>query len=211
MVSYARCCQPVPGDRVVGIVTIGRGVSVHRQDCPNTFGDRVPPERRVSVEWDVSLDRQVPGAAPGLRPRPQLPARRHRQGHLADLGQHPQRRGGERGPPGARRVRGRGAAPGEAAGRDARHPPGERRDPRRAPPAAVPRPRPRARRGRSDEGAGAARRARARDRGGARHGRDRPGPAGAARGGARGRRGAGGLAGAEARRAADLRRRGRGS
>ena len=52
MVSYARCCQPVPGDPVVGIVTIGRGVSLHRQDCPNTFGNRVPAERRMSVEWD---------------------------------------------------------------------------------------------------------------------------------------------------------------
>ncbi|MBI5709736.1 MAG: bifunctional (p)ppGpp synthetase/guanosine-3',5'-bis(diphosphate) 3'-pyrophosphohydrolase [Candidatus Eisenbacteria bacterium] len=51
MVSFARCCQPVPGDRVVGIVTLGRGVSVHRQDCPNTFGDRVAPERRVPVDW----------------------------------------------------------------------------------------------------------------------------------------------------------------
>ncbi len=52
MVQYARCCQPVPGDPVVGIVTIGRGVSVHRQDCPNTFGDKVQAERRVAVEWD---------------------------------------------------------------------------------------------------------------------------------------------------------------
>ena len=39
MVSYARCCQPVPGDRVVGVVTVGRGVSVHRRDCPSTSGD----------------------------------------------------------------------------------------------------------------------------------------------------------------------------
>ena len=53
MVQYARCCQPVPGDPVVGIVTIGRGVSVHRQDCPNTFADKVPLERRVAVTWDA--------------------------------------------------------------------------------------------------------------------------------------------------------------
>jgi GTP pyrophosphokinase len=53
MLSFARCCQPVPGDPVVGIVTLGRGVSVHRQDCPNTFNNRVEPERRVSVEWDT--------------------------------------------------------------------------------------------------------------------------------------------------------------
>jgi GTP pyrophosphokinase len=60
MVSFARCCQPVPGDRVVGIVTVGRGVSVHRQDCPNTFAGRVPAERRVPVEWDVGLDKTFP-------------------------------------------------------------------------------------------------------------------------------------------------------
>jgi len=53
MVSYARCCQPVPGDPVIGIVTIGRGVSLHRQDCPNSFSKQVAPERRVAVEWDA--------------------------------------------------------------------------------------------------------------------------------------------------------------
>ena len=60
MLSFARCCQPVPGDRVVGIVTIGRGVSVHRQDCPNTFGNRVAPERRVEVRWDTRLGETFP-------------------------------------------------------------------------------------------------------------------------------------------------------
>jgi GTP pyrophosphokinase len=53
MVNYARCCQPVPGDPVIGLITIGRGVSVHRQDCPNTFAGRIAPERRVAVEWDA--------------------------------------------------------------------------------------------------------------------------------------------------------------
>jgi GTP pyrophosphokinase len=53
MVTYARCCQPVPGDPVVGIITIGRGVSLHRQDCPNTFANRIAPERRVAVDWDA--------------------------------------------------------------------------------------------------------------------------------------------------------------
>ena len=53
MVTYARCCQPVPGDPVVGLITIGRGVSVHRQDCPNTFADKLAPERRVAVDWDA--------------------------------------------------------------------------------------------------------------------------------------------------------------
>jgi GTP pyrophosphokinase len=60
MISFARCCQPVPGDRVVGIVTIGRGVSVHRVDCPNTFAPRVAPERKVGVEWDARIGETFP-------------------------------------------------------------------------------------------------------------------------------------------------------
>jgi GTP pyrophosphokinase len=56
MVSFARCCQPVPGDPVVGIVTRGRGVTVHRTDCPNTFDDRVSPERRLRVDWGAAAD-----------------------------------------------------------------------------------------------------------------------------------------------------------
>ena len=60
MLHFARCCQPVPGDRVIGIVTQGRGVSVHRQDCPNTFDDRVPRERKVAVEWDAGRGEVFP-------------------------------------------------------------------------------------------------------------------------------------------------------
>jgi GTP diphosphokinase / guanosine-3',5'-bis(diphosphate) 3'-diphosphatase len=60
MLSFARCCQPVPGDPVVGVVTLGRGVSVHRQDCPNTFGNRVPPERKVAVDWDAGIGETFP-------------------------------------------------------------------------------------------------------------------------------------------------------
>jgi GTP pyrophosphokinase len=56
MVSFAKCCQPVPGDPVVGIVTRGRGVTVHRTDCPNTFDGRVMPERRVLVDWSAASE-----------------------------------------------------------------------------------------------------------------------------------------------------------
>jgi GTP pyrophosphokinase len=56
MVTYAKCCQPVPGDAVVGIVTRGRGVTVHRTDCPNTFEDRVPSERRLVVDWSARAE-----------------------------------------------------------------------------------------------------------------------------------------------------------
>jgi GTP pyrophosphokinase len=56
MVNYARCCQPVPGDSVVGIITRGRGVTVHRTDCPNTFEGRVAVERRIPVEWSSAAE-----------------------------------------------------------------------------------------------------------------------------------------------------------
>ncbi len=53
MVRLSRCCTPVPGDKIVGFVTRGRGVSVHRADCVNALGlageDR---ERLIEVEWD---------------------------------------------------------------------------------------------------------------------------------------------------------------
>jgi guanosine-3',5'-bis(diphosphate) 3'-pyrophosphohydrolase len=50
-VKLAKCCTPVPGDDVVGFVTRGRGVSVHRRDCPNAGDILSQPERLVEVEW----------------------------------------------------------------------------------------------------------------------------------------------------------------
>ncbi len=51
MVRYAHCCQPVPGDPVVGYVTRGRGVSIHRGDCPNLLMLVHEPERRLEIDW----------------------------------------------------------------------------------------------------------------------------------------------------------------
>jgi GTP diphosphokinase / guanosine-3',5'-bis(diphosphate) 3'-diphosphatase len=51
MVRYAQCCQPVPGDEVVGYVTRGRGVSIHRGDCPNVLMLAHEPERRLEIDW----------------------------------------------------------------------------------------------------------------------------------------------------------------
>ena len=50
MVRYAQCCQPVPGDQVVGYVTQGRGISIHRADCPNLL-TLAPGGRRVEIDW----------------------------------------------------------------------------------------------------------------------------------------------------------------
>jgi GTP diphosphokinase / guanosine-3',5'-bis(diphosphate) 3'-diphosphatase len=53
-VKLARCCTPVPGDPIVGFVTRGSGVSVHRTDCVNVASLRAEPERLVDVEWAPS-------------------------------------------------------------------------------------------------------------------------------------------------------------
>jgi guanosine-3',5'-bis(diphosphate) 3'-pyrophosphohydrolase len=53
LVRLAHCCNPVPGDAIVGFVTRGRGVSVHRADCPNARELLKSPERIIEVEWDA--------------------------------------------------------------------------------------------------------------------------------------------------------------
>lgn len=58
LVRFARCCNPVPGDDIVGYVTRGRGVSVHRADCPNipASGDGEEAARVIEVEWETEIE-----------------------------------------------------------------------------------------------------------------------------------------------------------
>jgi GTP pyrophosphokinase len=51
MVRMAKCCRPVAGDPIVGYVSLGRGITVHREDCPNAVQLSKNPERFVTVEW----------------------------------------------------------------------------------------------------------------------------------------------------------------
>src|SRR5207302_2955297 len=52
LTRFSLCCTPLPGDRIVGYVTRGRGVTIHRQDCPNVKSLRTHPERLIEVEWE---------------------------------------------------------------------------------------------------------------------------------------------------------------
>jgi len=56
MVFRARCCNPIRGEKIVGYVTRGKGVSVHAATCPNVLNLLYDPERRMEVEWDKGKD-----------------------------------------------------------------------------------------------------------------------------------------------------------
>jgi GTP pyrophosphokinase len=52
LVRLAKCCTPVPGDPIVGYISLGKGITIHRDDCPNVRALRRNPERFTPVEWD---------------------------------------------------------------------------------------------------------------------------------------------------------------
>jgi GTP pyrophosphokinase len=57
LVFRARCCNPILGEKIVGYITRGKGVSVHSATCPNVVNLMYDPERRIDVEWDKSAGR----------------------------------------------------------------------------------------------------------------------------------------------------------
>jgi GTP pyrophosphokinase len=57
VVSYAKCCYPIPGDEVMGYLSAGRGVVIHRNSCGNLINFRKQPEKWLSVGWEEGIDR----------------------------------------------------------------------------------------------------------------------------------------------------------
>lgn len=58
LVRFAKCCNPVPGDPVVGWITRGRGVTIHRRGCPRSM--ELDPERRIEVDWASNTNVELP-------------------------------------------------------------------------------------------------------------------------------------------------------
>lgn len=57
MVKLARCCNPIPGDPVIGYITRGSGISVHRADCPNVLSNNPDEQQRlIEVAWDIGIN-----------------------------------------------------------------------------------------------------------------------------------------------------------
>lgn len=61
LVRFSRCCSPVPGDDIIGYITRGRGVSVHRKDCPNVIASQnnEDKERLIGVHWETELSEKA--------------------------------------------------------------------------------------------------------------------------------------------------------
>lgn len=53
MIKFARCCNPLPGDKIIGFITRGKGVAIHGMDCPNVLN--ADQDRKIEVEWDKRL------------------------------------------------------------------------------------------------------------------------------------------------------------
>ena len=61
LTQIAQCCQPVPGDGIAGYITLGRGVSVHRQDCENLMNhEMTEPQRILEVSWGGKVSQVYP-------------------------------------------------------------------------------------------------------------------------------------------------------
>ncbi|MFU8894984.1 MAG: RelA/SpoT family protein [Gammaproteobacteria bacterium] len=60
VVTYGRCCHPIPGDTIFGYLTAGRGIVIHRDDCGNLAEFRKQPDKWLAVEWERRLNRTFP-------------------------------------------------------------------------------------------------------------------------------------------------------
>ncbi len=60
MFRFGKCCNPIPGDEIIGFITRGRGVSVHQRDCPSISDMEYDSERRIQIEWNAQANIKRP-------------------------------------------------------------------------------------------------------------------------------------------------------
>ncbi|HSH28881.1 MAG TPA: bifunctional GTP diphosphokinase/guanosine-3',5'-bis pyrophosphate 3'-pyrophosphohydrolase [Thiohalobacter sp.] len=60
VVSYAKCCRPIPGDPIIGFVSAGRGIVIHAENCKNVADYRNQPEKWIDVEWEPDVEGEFP-------------------------------------------------------------------------------------------------------------------------------------------------------
>jgi len=58
MTRFAKCCSPLPGESISGFITRGKGITIHKNDCPHLL--EVDPQRKIDVEWDIKFNEQMP-------------------------------------------------------------------------------------------------------------------------------------------------------
>ena len=56
MITFGKCCQPVPGDKIIGFITQGKGITVHRIDCNNMLNIPEDSAKLIEVNWDIEPD-----------------------------------------------------------------------------------------------------------------------------------------------------------
>ncbi len=56
LIQFGKCCQPVPGDKIIGFITTGKGITVHRIDCRNMLNLHDDHEKKIEVSWDLEKD-----------------------------------------------------------------------------------------------------------------------------------------------------------
>jgi GTP pyrophosphokinase len=60
LVRFSRCCRPIPGEEIVGFITRGRGIAVHRKDCENIVGQEIQKEKLIKVDWNPKSEMLFP-------------------------------------------------------------------------------------------------------------------------------------------------------
>jgi GTP pyrophosphokinase len=60
LVRFSKCCHPIPGEKIIGYVTLGKGVSIHRSDCHNVVGHDLAKDKLVKVSWNLDSEMLFP-------------------------------------------------------------------------------------------------------------------------------------------------------